>query len=215
MTKSGGLRDRKKAQTRERIADAAAALFAERGYDAVTMFDVAMASDVSDQTVYNYFSAKQDLVLDRAEQFREMYRDAVRQRRPGCSPAAALGPLVEADIERYRHTDLDLARGQFPAQSVESGVLRRFTLEERERQVEVMTEAVVATTPELAKVVALSHCAAIVAVIQAIYDQIGSSVLDRSPQNASADDMLRTLDVAFSSLDRTFSDVLSTTETSK
>ena len=50
-----GLRERKKARTRRVIADAAARLFAERGYERVAVRDVAREAEVSDQTVYNYF----------------------------------------------------------------------------------------------------------------------------------------------------------------
>jgi len=208
MRRQPGLREVKKARTREHIADVAAALFAEHGYDAVTMLAVAQAAEVSDQTVYNYFPAKQDLVLDLAEQFRDWYRDAITQRDEETSPAAALLPLVSADIARYRGADLDVARGEFLAQSVVSPILRRFTLEERERQVHVITDAIVATTPELPRIVAHAHAAAIVAVIQAVHDHIGRSVLDRSDQKRSATDMSKTVTIAFASLDRTFASLL-------
>ena len=203
-----GLRERKKAQTRQHIADAAAVLFSERGYDAVTMLEVARAAEVSDQTVYNYFAAKQDLVLDRAEQFRDAYRTAVVQRPAGVSPAAALRPSVVADVERYRTADLDVAKGEFIAQSVESSVLRRFTLEERERQAQVIADALVETTPQLPRIVAHSHASAIVAVIQAVYDEIGTGILNRSAQDETADAMRATVDVAFSSLHETFAHLL-------
>ena len=60
-----GLRERKKRQTREAIAAAAMALFHERGFDAVTVADVARAADVSEKTVFNYFPTKEDLVFHR------------------------------------------------------------------------------------------------------------------------------------------------------
>ena len=53
-----GLRERKKAQTRRVIADVAARLFAERGYEQVAVSDVAREAEVSEQTVYNYFQTK-------------------------------------------------------------------------------------------------------------------------------------------------------------
>ena len=63
-----GLRERKKARNRRHIADTAARLFAERGYEHVTVTDVARAAEVAEQTVYNYFPAKENLVTDREEQ---------------------------------------------------------------------------------------------------------------------------------------------------
>src|SRR4030081_1871330 len=65
-----GLRERKKARTRRVIADAAARLFAERGYEQVAVSDVAREADVSEQTVYNYFQTKEQLVTDRDQPHR-------------------------------------------------------------------------------------------------------------------------------------------------
>jgi AcrR family transcriptional regulator len=80
-----GLRERKKRQTREAIASAAMALFAERGFDAVTVADVARAADVSEKTVFNYFPAKEDLVLHGGEERRAALIDAIVMRPPGTS----------------------------------------------------------------------------------------------------------------------------------
>ncbi|GAA2712997.1 TetR/AcrR family transcriptional regulator [Actinoplanes palleronii] len=207
MGRELGLRGRKKAQTRERIADEAAALFAERDYEAVSILDVARAANVSDQTVYNYFPAKQDLVLDRVDEFLELYRHAVLERAEGVSPADALRPLVEADIDRYRHADPRLARGEFPAQCVESAVLRRFALEFRERQVDAVAESITSTCPALEPIVARAHAAALISVVQTITDRIGASLLDSGPSAALAADMTRAAAVAFDDLDRTFRSV--------
>jgi AcrR family transcriptional regulator len=70
----------------------AAGLFAERTYEAVSILDVARAAEVSDQTVYNYFPAKQDLVLDRVDEFLERYRRAVLERGDGDGDGASLAP---------------------------------------------------------------------------------------------------------------------------
>lgn len=204
MAKPNGLRDRKKLQTRQRIADAAAALFADRGYDAVSMLDVAQAADVSDQTVYNHFPAKQDLVLDLAEQIRAWYDRAIRERGEAISPAEALWPLLEADIDRYRSMALDEARGQFLAQSVASAALRRFTLEERERQTRTIAAAIAASTPDLPNVVAHLHAAALVASIQYLHDQIGTGVLEQAPQEQTAERLHATARTALDELSRAF-----------
>ena len=58
-----GLRERKKEQTRQLIAETARRLFSERGFDRVTVAEVARAAEVSEQTVFNYFPTKEDLVL--------------------------------------------------------------------------------------------------------------------------------------------------------
>ncbi|MEU8224055.1 helix-turn-helix domain-containing protein [Kribbella sp. NPDC048915] len=60
-------RERKKRQTRQAISDVATALFLERGFDAVTVAEVARAADVAVQTVFNHFPAKEDLFFDEPE----------------------------------------------------------------------------------------------------------------------------------------------------
>jgi AcrR family transcriptional regulator len=80
-----GLRERKKRETRETIAESAMALFGEQGYDAVTVADVARAAGVSEKTVFNYFPAKEDLVFDDGQARRDALIEAIRTRAPGCS----------------------------------------------------------------------------------------------------------------------------------
>jgi AcrR family transcriptional regulator len=83
-----GLRERKKQQTREQIAEAARRLFTERGFAKVTVADVARAADVSEQTVFNYFPSKEDLVYWRLGTFEQELLATIRERPPG-EPALA------------------------------------------------------------------------------------------------------------------------------
>jgi AcrR family transcriptional regulator len=78
-----GLRDLKKRQTRDAIAAAADRLFAERGFDAVTVADVAREAQVAPKTVFNYFATKEDLFYSRSESFGREMLDAVRDRAAG------------------------------------------------------------------------------------------------------------------------------------
>jgi AcrR family transcriptional regulator len=82
---SEGLRERKKRQTREAIAAAAMELFMARGFDEVTVADVARAADVSEKTVFNYFPTKEDLVLHRGLERQAALIEAIRSRRRGTS----------------------------------------------------------------------------------------------------------------------------------
>lgn len=94
-----GLRERKKRQTRQYISDVATGLFLERGFDAVTVAEIAEAADVSVNTVYNYFPAKEDLFLDRAKGVVDRLARWVRGREKGESAAAAVLRELRDDIE--------------------------------------------------------------------------------------------------------------------
>lgn len=94
MSTELGLRERKKEQTRRAIGEAAGRLFAERGFDAVTVAEVARAVDVSEKTVFNYFPSKEDLFYDRMEVFETALIEAVRTRRPEDSVLSAFRGFV-------------------------------------------------------------------------------------------------------------------------
>ncbi|WP_427895234.1 TetR family transcriptional regulator [Kribbella sp. GL6] len=90
-----GLRERKKQATRRMIADIATGLFALRGFDAVTVAEIAEAAGVSKMTVFNYFPRKEDLFLDRhADRLREL--EAVVRDRPAGEP-------MQDALRRYQH----------------------------------------------------------------------------------------------------------------
>lgn len=85
-----GLRALKKRRTRENISNAATGLFLERGFDNVTIAEVAAAAQVSKMTVTNYFPRKEDLALDLQDAFVGGPVETVRGRAPGESALAAL-----------------------------------------------------------------------------------------------------------------------------
>jgi AcrR family transcriptional regulator len=84
-----GLRERKKQRTRRHIADTARRLFAERGFEAVTVTEVAREAEVAPATVFNYFPTKEDLFYSRLEAFEERLVAAVRERPAGQGIPAA------------------------------------------------------------------------------------------------------------------------------
>jgi AcrR family transcriptional regulator len=94
MTITTGLRERKKQRTRDAIFEAAARLFSDRGFERVTVADVARAADVSEMTVFNYFPTKEDLFFGGMEFFEGRLLDAVRDRGPGVSIIEAFSSLV-------------------------------------------------------------------------------------------------------------------------
>jgi len=102
MTSDLGLRERKKRETRQMISDIATGLFAVRGFDNVTVAEVARAANVSTKTVFNYFPRKEDLFLDRLADLLTSVEHAVRERPAGSSAIAALRDLVLAMLaERH------------------------------------------------------------------------------------------------------------------
>jgi AcrR family transcriptional regulator len=89
-----GLRERKKQRTRQQIADTAWRLFAERGFDAVPVAEIAREAEVSEATVFNYFPTKEDLVFHRMEAFEDELLAAIRDRADGESIVEAFGRFV-------------------------------------------------------------------------------------------------------------------------
>ena len=83
MGEAPGLRERKKQRTRELIAETARRLFAERGFERVTVVEIAREAEVAEKTVYNYFPVKEDLFYYRLEAFEDELLAAIRQRRAG------------------------------------------------------------------------------------------------------------------------------------
>ncbi len=86
----GDRRAQKKAQTRELVRTTAHRLFASRGFDTVTIADVARESDVAVQTVFNHFATKEDLFFDGRVPWVDGVAAAVRDRAPGIGPLSAL-----------------------------------------------------------------------------------------------------------------------------
>src|SRR6187402_1894497 len=87
-------RSRKRLVTRQSISDAATLLFIERGFDQVTVDEIAEVADVGRMTVFNHFPRKEDMFFDRDEEGRETLRNALRQRDPRLSPIDALRLLA-------------------------------------------------------------------------------------------------------------------------
>lgn len=90
MDEQLGLRERKKARTRQAISEAAIGLFLDRGYDAVSVAEIAAAAEVSKRTLFAYFPSKDDLVLHRFADHEDEPARVVRGREPGESPLDAL-----------------------------------------------------------------------------------------------------------------------------
>jgi AcrR family transcriptional regulator len=98
MSKPDGLRNQKKAETRRAISNIATRLFVERGFDNVSVTEVAREAGVARKTVFNYVLRKEDLIFDREEEVRTLVRDAILGRGKQ-SPVHAFQALMRTLLE--------------------------------------------------------------------------------------------------------------------
>src|SRR5262250_1584648 len=130
-----GLRERRKQETRQAISDIATQMFVTRGFDEVTIAQVADAAGVAKMTVTNYFPRKEDLVFDRAEVVIRHLADVIATRLPGESMLAAIRRDYAEAVARADVT-LGLSSPAFARMIVSSPALTsrvREMLDQRER----------------------------------------------------------------------------------
>jgi TetR/AcrR family transcriptional regulator, regulator of mycofactocin system len=96
-----GLRDRKKQRTREQIIEAAMGLFAERGYQATTIADIAAAADVAPRTFFSYFPSKEAVVFHDIDRDLDSLASALRDRLPGETAFDALRRWIDARFDEW------------------------------------------------------------------------------------------------------------------
>jgi AcrR family transcriptional regulator len=94
-----GLRERKKDLMRQHISDTATRMFLERGFDAVRVADVAVAADVSEKTIYNYFPTKESLLLDREEDSVREIEEALGPTGLHVSPVDAVLAILTRELD--------------------------------------------------------------------------------------------------------------------
>jgi AcrR family transcriptional regulator len=143
-----GLRERSKARRRAAIIRAAFELFAERGYDATTIADIADAAEVSPRTVAMYFPAKQDIALSRFSDGVASLTNAIRDRRPGETVHEAFGRwLLTSQAEPEERELHRLARRMF-ATNPDLGALRTARMTAALREGAAMIAADTGSSPD-------------------------------------------------------------------
>jgi AcrR family transcriptional regulator len=115
VREQAGLRERSKARRRTAITRAAMELFAERGYDATTIADIAAAADVAPRTVAMYFPSKQDIAMSRFSKSIDELTSALRNRRPGESGMAIIGRWLRASGPEAEQDLRELSTRMFAA----------------------------------------------------------------------------------------------------
>lgn len=96
-----GLRERKKQRTREQIIEAAMRLFAERGYQATTIADIAEAADVAPRTFFSYFASKEAVVFYNVDRDLDGLASTLRERLPGETAFDALRRWIDVKFEDW------------------------------------------------------------------------------------------------------------------
>jgi AcrR family transcriptional regulator len=199
-----GLRERKKARTRRLIADTAARLFGERGYEQVAISDVAREAEVAEQTIYNYFPTKEQLVTDRDEQIQDRLCDLIRSRSPDTTPAAAVRGFVVESVAAIRHIPADVWRGELGYLAAISPTVHRLALELIDRQATALARAIADTTavsPEVARLQGI----ALAGVFQIIISEAGQRTREGQSQEKIADELSPIVENILAELDRWFS----------
>src|SRR6266545_4122234 len=179
MNLQPGLRERKKQRTRETIARAAHELFAQRGYHATTLPDIAEAADVSTRTIFAYFASKEDILFSDFPVMKEALEQALTERPEGEDALETVRKFILSShgIEKSE-LDEQLSR------CVESDETLRSHLRARIAQLEEVIAAAIANDLR-PHVVAASLTAAFI-----VLSERGSS----SPKPKSADDVAAQID---------------------
>jgi AcrR family transcriptional regulator len=196
-----GLRERKKARTRQLIADTAARLFAERGYERVAVSDVAREAEVAEQTLYNYFPTKEQLVTDRDQQIQDRLCDLIRSRPLGVTPAAAVRDFILEVVAGIGRIPPEQWRGELGYLAAISPTVHRLALELTDRQAAALAGAVSDTTA-VAPGVARLYGIALAGVFTIIIDEAGRRTREGQTQAQIADQLYPIVKSVLDELDR-------------
>ena len=132
MEESVGLRERKKQRTREQIVEAAMRLFAERGYEATTIADIAAAADIAPRTFFAYFPSKEAVVFHDADAEFASLAAALAARPDGEYAVTALRGWIDDQVRtgeaehEAQHVRKKLCSQSEELQRVQHGLMARF-----------------------------------------------------------------------------------------
>ncbi|EHY90143.1 TetR/AcrR family transcriptional regulator [Saccharomonospora azurea] len=203
-TEQLSLRERKKRQTRENISRHASRLFMQRGFDNVTIAEIADAAGVSKMTVTNYFPRKEDLAWALNERFADMPANAVRARRPGESALAAVRAAYLTQVAE-RDPMAGFAGREFAQMVADSPVLvsrlRHFHDYRQASLRDTLAEETDAAPDDvLHKVVA----ATLTSLLRVLFDDTVRLILDGLELDAVAEQLSRDAEIAFDALEPAF-----------
>lgn len=134
------LRERKRAQLRERIERAALRLFAEQGYDRTTVAQIASEADVAERTFHLHFASKEDVVLGDIHDEMQALAAALAQRPPGTGVLDTFRLLGDRRIELFRRNG-ELVRARRAVEDASPQVHSRAVLAREQAERELLTPA--------------------------------------------------------------------------
>jgi AcrR family transcriptional regulator len=208
-----GLRALKKEQTRQLIAGTAWRLFADRGFDRVTVAEVARQAQVAEATVFNYFRTKEDLFYFRLEAFGDRLLEAISKRDPGEPVLAAFQRfMLESDGGLLDRVEAGDAGALERLRTVNRVITESPALLARERQAlarstDALAELLAAETGEPSDDVNARVAAnALMGVHRALIDHTRRRVLADDQPSRLAADVRRLARGAFQLLERGLGD---------
>ncbi|QES42638.1 TetR family transcriptional regulator [Streptomyces venezuelae] len=181
-----GRRERKKAATRQKIADTAMRLFLERGYDTVGIRDVAAEADVAVTTLFSHFASKEALVFEQDDHFEQRLTQAVT----GRAPHEPLIPALRHEIHAMvRHCTADGTAAVYRMID-ETRALREYEESMRLRHAEALAAAI-AADPELTRTT--TACRTIARFVVDAY----TLSRDAADPQAAVDEIFRMIEAAW------------------
>jgi len=194
-----GLRQLKKQQTRQAIYEAARRLFAERGFDRITVAEVAREANVSEVTVFNYFPTKEDLFYGGMHFFEEELLEAVRQRKPGESALRAIRRRLLDSVEGLRSKERFVAIKKANETFAASPSLAARERQIVDRYTRELAELMDGPEPD---VEAVAVATALMGAHRAVVDHVRRRVQAGARGDALADDARTQIRRAFGRLER-------------
>jgi len=162
---------------------------------------VAREAEVSEQTVYNYFQTKDQLVTDRDQLVQDELIRLIRERPPGTTPAAAIREFVLDSVEGIRRVPAGQWRGELGFLAAISPTVHRLALEMADRQASAFALAIAETDavpPEVAKLRGI----ALAGVFQIIIAEAGRRTRDGQSQTQIASELRAAIETVLDDLDR-------------
>ena len=162
---------------------------------------MAREAEVSEQTVYNYFQTKDQLVTDRDQLVQDELSQLIRTRAPGTTPAAAIREFVLDTVEGIRRIPAGQWRGEFGFLAAISPTVHRLSLEMSDRQASALAAAI-AETEEVAPQIAKLRGIVLASVFQIIITEAGRRTREGQSQDQIADELRPAIEAVLDDLDR-------------